>query len=244
MIVYHTKNVRPAIDSRFMIFGERKSGTNYTEILIKRNFGKSYTWPMVWKHWMGFITEPDYSEDDVQNTLAVGVIRDPIDWLSSMRAGPPHAHQMRKAPWPKFLQAEWRSRHDDHRNGKAEFNYEIMEDRDFDTGERYENILKLRSKKLSWLLDPPIPCPYILVRYDDLKSNMQEVMGVICKTFSLTPHSRDWNGNPFFVDIKHDRHYNRPYQPHSHPRPTPEAMDIIRNGLDWDLEAKIGYKMI
>ena len=226
-----------------MIFGERKSGTNYVELLITRNFGKKFAWPMIWKHWVGF-TEPNYSEDDVRNTLAIGVVRNPVDWLSSMRVGPPHAYQVQDAPWPEFLLTEWYSKHDDHRNGKAEFNYEIMEDRDFDTGKRYENILKMRSKKLSWLLDPPIPCPYILIRYEDLKADMRGVLGIISDIFKLKTAQKDWNGNPAFVEIAQDKHYGTIYKPHSHPKPTPEGMQIIRDGLDWDLEAKVGYKMI
>jgi hypothetical protein len=236
-MIHLTKNVRPATDKQFMVFGERNTGTNFLSTLVTQNFQKKYTWPMVWKHWVGFITESDYSPEKIKDMLAIGIIRDPVDWLSSMRMAPPHAPHMAKKDWVYFLQTEWYTRHDDKRNGKAEFNYEIMEDRDFETGKRYENILKLRSKKLSWLLDPPLPCPYILIRYEDLKTNTVEVMRTIGQTFG-------WRMPANFRPVARDMRHGGKYKPRSYPRPTPEAVDIIRSQLDWDLEAKVGYKMI
>ncbi|PNX46814.1 MAG: hypothetical protein BV459_05655 [Thermoplasmata archaeon M11B2D] len=225
-----TKNVRPATDDRFMIFGERNSGTNYIQKLIEKNFCKCFANLIIWKHWMGFVgTQKPY---DSRHVLTVGIIRDPIDWLSSMKACAPHASHMSALEWVDFVQSEWWSIHDN-----PSYGYEIMEDRDFDTKERYANILKLRSKKLSWLLDPPINSPYILVKYENLRFNMPGVMRLIGEIFGLEMPKT-------FINITQDLSRGGEYQEHTYPQPTPEALDIIRSQLDWDLEAQVGYKMI
>lgn len=231
-MIYHTKNVRPATDPRFMIFGERSSGTNYLQKLIERNLKKKFSNLIMWKHWMGFTNGGKEITEDLSRVLTVGIIRGPIDWLASMKSTAPHIRHMTNGGWMKFLQSEWWSKHD-----IPSYGYEVLEDRDFDTRKRYANVLKLRSKKLSWLLDPPLSGPYILIRYEDLKTNAQEVVSTIAQTFSIPM-------DKVFLNERRDVRYGGNYKPHQHPRPPIEALKVIREQLDWGLEAKVGYEMI
>ena len=224
-----TKNVRQVTDERFMVFGERNSGTNYLSNLISSNFGLVDSNLIMWKHWMGF-RNPNANLSVLDNTLAIGIIRDPIDWLSSMKAHAPHASHISNLSWPNFLQSEWWSIHDNR-----DYGYEIMEDRDFDTGQRYQNIMKMRSKKLSWLLNPDIPCPYALVRYEDLLNSYKEVLGIIRDVFQIPQKN-----NPF-TNILKDMKHGGSYKKRTHQKPPKQCFNMILNGLDWTLEETVGY---
>jgi len=224
MIIHHAKNIRPAQDPRFMVFGERNTGTNFLQKLIEVNFEKEFTNLIMWKHWMGFVGQ---KPSDISKVLAVGIIRDPINWLCSMKNSSPHAEHMSDLDWPGFLQNQWWSKHDN-----PDYGYEIMEDRDFETKERYANILKMRSKKLSWILDPPVSCPFILVRYEDLITDMPAVMTLIGQTFSLKMPNT-------FTNVSKDWKHGGEYRPRTYPRPTPDLIPFIREQLDWNLEAKV-----
>ena len=62
----------------FTIYGERCSGTNYLEQIIKLNFDIEVTWKYRWKHFFGL--------DDLLNsddTLFICIIRDPFTWVNS-----------------------------------------------------------------------------------------------------------------------------------------------------------------
>lgn len=226
-MICFTKNVRPAIDSRFMIFGERNSGTNYVQQMIQDNFGLDAANIIIWKHWVGYLNVPN-AKDGTENTLSVGVVRDPIDWLSSMKKYAPHANHLSKKNWIEFLTNEWYSLDDtDHK--------EIMIDRNYHTGQRYKNILELRSNKLRWMLDPDIPGPYILIRYEDMLSNPDEVLSKIAKEFNVNRKTL----NLVEKDVKHGGNYiKRNYR-----RPPEELINTIRDNLDLKLEEKLGYKI-
>ena len=71
--------------TKFTIYGERCSGTNYLEQLITSNFELPVTWQYGWKHFFGF--------SDLQNsddTLFFGIVRSPIEWIDSFFKNPYH----------------------------------------------------------------------------------------------------------------------------------------------------------
>jgi hypothetical protein len=66
---------------KFTIFGERCSGTNYLEELIKTNFNINLTWKYGWKHFFGFYNFQKTQDED--ETLFIGIVRHPIYWINS-----------------------------------------------------------------------------------------------------------------------------------------------------------------
>ena len=64
--------------NKFTIYGERCSGTNYLESLMVNNFDVSITWDYDWKHFFGW-----HSLNNSDDTLFIGIVRNPVDWLNS-----------------------------------------------------------------------------------------------------------------------------------------------------------------
>lgn len=72
--------------TRFQIFGERCSGTNYLEALLKHNFGdECITWDYGWKHWY-----VDYNFVETVDTVFIVIIRNFLDWVRSFYRQPHH----------------------------------------------------------------------------------------------------------------------------------------------------------
>ena len=64
--------------NKFVILGERCSGTNFLEEAITQNFDINYTTEYGNKHFFCF---NNYTNNE--NTLFIGIIRNPIYWLNS-----------------------------------------------------------------------------------------------------------------------------------------------------------------
>jgi len=163
--------------TRFTIYGERCSGTNYLQELIELNFDVETTWDYGWKHFFGF---NDVSRSD--DTLFICIIRDPYTWLNSLYRIPHHiTHQIRGDP-TKFLNNEVFS-YDDHA-GSLDETKEIMTDRHIYTNERYKNIFELRYTKLHYLTKelPAKVKHHIFIQYEDLLYDFKNTMNRIKST--------------------------------------------------------------
>ena len=65
----------------FTIYGERCSGTNFLLHAIEENFNLTFSNDYSWKHFFGHYSfEKNEKEDE---TLFIGIIRHPIEWLDS-----------------------------------------------------------------------------------------------------------------------------------------------------------------
>ena len=73
--------------TRFTIYGERCSGTNYLQELIELNFDVETTWDYGWKHFFGF---NDLLNSD--DTLFICIVRNPIDWINSLYKNKHHLY--------------------------------------------------------------------------------------------------------------------------------------------------------
>ena len=78
--------------------------------------------------------------DDV---LFIGIVRNPYDWLGSFKRQPHHVAPELTKSWESFLLSEFWSTH----NGN-----ELMDDRNYETKNRYKNIFELREQKNKYLL--------------------------------------------------------------------------------------------
>lgn len=160
---------------KFTILGERCSGTNFLESVILEHFKTiSVTWEYGWKHWFDYNSPYLGSED----TLFIGIIRDPIQWLNSLYKTPHHIPNTLNTP-EKFLKNEFYSTH----NHSQEEN---LLDRD-PNGLRFKNIIGMRNCKLKYLskVMPKKVKNYLLIRYEDLMFNYKEVLELISKKLDM-----------------------------------------------------------
>ena len=146
--------------NKVTIYGERCSGTNYLEELIRTNFDVTITWEYGWKHFFGF---NDLSNSD--NTLFIGLIRNPYDWLNSFYRDQYHLPKHFIRNIENFLNNEFYSLDIN--------NNEIMKDRNIYTKERYKNIFEMRYTKIKFLIEdmPLLVKNYILIKYENLLNN-------------------------------------------------------------------------
>jgi len=156
---------------KFTIYGERCSGTNYLERIIRFNFDIKITWEYGWKHFFGF---NDLTNSD--DTLFICIVRNPVDWLNSLYR---ETHQIAlhlRNSVDDFLNKEFYS-FNDAGSGNPDGS-EIMHDRNIYNGERYKNIFEMRHTKIKFCLEdmPNAVKNYIFVRYEDLINDFENTL--------------------------------------------------------------------
>ena len=129
--------------TRFTIYGERCSGTNYLEVLVTTNFDVKLTWDYGWKHFFGF---NDLTDSD--NTLFICIVRNPVSWLNSLYKKRYHLCLPTNLSGRQFLTMPMYSRKQDKWGNPGK---EIMKDRHIRTKQRYNNIFQLRYTKLNFM---------------------------------------------------------------------------------------------
>jgi hypothetical protein len=235
---------------KFTIYGERSSGTNFLEKSIKLNFNLEVTREFGSKHFFCF---DDCCKQPNEDTLFIGIIRNPVYWLNSFIQQPYHVPVQNRS-LKGFLTNEFYSVHDEHTpepfilNGNLFFskktlakNHEInMKDLNYTTGKKYKNIFEMRKYKNSYLMNiMPIKVKnYILINYEDLLYNYEKTLQNIKEKFNLQQK------NSSFIKIKNYKKsstYNFVKQrqillPHN-------LILLIWKNLDIKQEEKLGYKI-
>lgn len=169
---------------RFTIMGERCSGTNYIQKLFLKNvFNADITWNYGWKHWFGFY---DFKNDEYENeTLFIGIIRDPIEWINSLYANKHHI-PTENYDIDNFLFNKWYSID----NEGNEINYEntIYRDINYITNKNFKNIFELRKLKNEYLKSilPNKVHNYVLINYDNFMLHPEKNFNALCDYFSLS----------------------------------------------------------
>ena len=164
----------------FTIYGERCSGTNYIEELILKNFNIELTWKYGFKHFFGF---NDLSNSD--DTLFIGIIRNPYNWLNSFYLVPHHIPKENIKNIDTYLNNEWYSVYNKNDNkwfiDKDIDTNERLFDRNLYTKNRYKNIFDMRYTKIKFLIeDMPYKVKnYIFIKYEDLIDNFENTFNKI-----------------------------------------------------------------
>ena len=158
--------------NKFVILGERCSGTNFLEESISQNFNISYTTEYGNKH---FFCYNNYTNDD--NTIFIGIIRNPIYWLNSFSKELYHIPNINK-PLTNFLFNEFYSvlEVQNVKKNMLDFNSfqnsEIINPKDLNylNGKKYKNIFEMRKLKNYFLMNiiPYKVKNYILINYENL----------------------------------------------------------------------------
>ena len=230
------------------IYGERCSGTNWLEAIIS---GKSYFYNNARKNEKNFFSEGkpafnipvleanpfghkhffgDWYNEDIKtkgdNTLFIGIVRNFYDHSSSLLK---HKHHIPEINYSarNFFNNEWYSIH--HNKKSPKYGKEIIEDRNWFTGERYKNIFELRKNKIEYLLNtmPKIASNYILIKYEDMVENVDEVIESISKQFNLPIINKNF--------VKSQKKQIKPNHLN-------DNLGLINERIDWEIESKLGYQ--
>lgn len=220
---------------RVQIYGERCSGTNYLEDLLKRNLKSAQvTWEFGWKH---FFHGPGVEE--ANDCLFVVIHRNPFDWLRSLHNNPWHAAPpLRSLGFSDFIRAAWWCIYDEHALMEPDhslYGTEIVCERDPQTHERFANVIRLRTAKIrNWESLRDKTRHHVSIKYEDLDLRPGEVIESICRRSGL---KRKW----FFKGAKGYKGGKTKYIPKAYEPIRAEDLDYILHELDVELEQSIGY---
>jgi hypothetical protein len=186
------------------IYGERCTGTNYLENLLTENFDVKITWKYGHKHFFGF---NDLSNTD--DTLFIGIVRNPFDWLNSLYKSPWHIPKKIRKNITSFLNEEFYSVNDLPEIRPITNKKEIMKDRHIYTKKRYKNIFELRYTKLNFLMNdmPKLVKNYIFIRYEDLLENFENTLNKI-RNKDLLVKPTNFPKNIFYYKKNKDKKFN------------------------------------
>jgi len=186
--------------NKFVILGERCTGTNFLEESISQNFDISYTSEYGNKH---FFCNNNYINDE--NTIFIGIIRNPIYWLNSFSKELHHIPNINKS-LNNFLFNEFYSILDiqNVKKNMLDFNSfqnsEIINPKDLNylNGKKYQNIFEMRKLKNYFLMNiiPYKVKNYILINYENLIYNYEDTLNNIQQKFNLIKK------NDTFIKIK------------------------------------------
>ena len=225
---------------KFVILGERCSGTNFLEEAISQNFDISYITEYGNKH---FFCCNNYTSDE--NTIFIGIIRNPIYWLNSFSKELYHIPNINK-PLTNFLFNEFYSVLDiqNAQKNMLDFNSfqnsEIINPKDLNylNGKKYKNIFEMRKLKNYFLMNiiPYKVKNYILINYENLIYNYEDTLNNIQQKFNLVKK------NDTFIKIKkYKKSDTYTYKQQRMITFDNNLLHIIWDNLDIEQENKLGY---
>ena len=221
------------------ILGERVSGTCFVQSLVTSNTRLKMDTSFGHKHFFQDVDK--LFKEDTSHVLFVYVTRDITSWLSSMCNTPYHADlPIRNCKdVSKFIRMEWSCIHDST-SGVSEldktFGTEMMHERDPYTGERFKNVIHMRTSKIDHCMAiGKIVKNFVHVRYEDIRENPEEFVSDLASRFAL------WK-NPKFVPITSMRGKGKaPYVRKEYPPLSEEDVVFIMENVDMVTEASVGY---
>jgi len=183
---------------KFAILGERCSGTNFLEESISSNFNITHTIEHGNKHFFCF---NKYNKVKTDDTLFIGIIRNPIYWLNSFSKELYHVPEINRKSLNNFLFNEFYSVTDEISAANNDnvflmnihpytYKYKYKtnpEDFNYVTGEKYKNIFELRKLKNNYLINimPTKVNNFILINYEDLLYNYDKTLADLKMKFNL-----------------------------------------------------------
>ena len=210
--------------TKFTIYGERCSGTNYLQKLIENNFDVNVTWEYGWKHFFG---SDNLKNSD--NTLFIGITKNPYDWLNSFYRDQHH------------LPPEFKNIHCYLNNefySVDENGIELMNDRSMYTKQRYKNIFDMRQSKLTYLIKdmPSLVKNYILITHEELLYDFKNTMNRIRQKGLPVKKNIPFPLN-YSTDVKTNRHFIKDSKPNH------ISKEQIKGKINMNWEQKLGYKL-
>lgn len=224
----------PAI-SRFQVYGERCSGTNFLIKLMERNVASAaFTEEFGFKHW--FVDKALALPAD---TLGLVIAREPHAWLQSLHEKAwHHPPEIASLPFSDYIRHEWECVWDDHWLGVGpdhpSWLTEMMHERHPGTGARVRDALAMRALKARSFdaLGDRSPA-WAALRTEDLQRDPEGFLsalrawGIECGPYeAITSYKGEGDGD---------------YVPRARPPLSPEDLAFVRERMDRRAEALLGY---
>ena len=212
---------------KFTILGERCSGTNFLEELILANFDIDITWEYGWKHFFGTY---EFNKSENENeTLFIGIVRHPITWLNSFFKIQYHIPNSPK-PIHNFLFDEFYSIDNDN----------VKIDTNIITKKNYKNLFELRFVKNYYLLNsmPNNVQNYILINYENLRDNTENILNLIQSRFNLTKKFKQYKNIKYYKKEK-----NKLYSKKTSINIPPLYQLLCIKYLNKQQEKRLGYNL-
>lgn len=192
----NTKNSEPI--TKLYVIGERCSGTNYINALLKKNFDldtTSFGSPSD-KHFPPWYELPIeyysgdpryYTFEGVDDCLFIVIFRNPYDWVRSFYLTPHQADRsLLRISFSNFIRMPWKFAIEPII--EKEYSFNPYFDRNPIDGSLFENVLKLRTAKIKTMLRIQEKAPNIYyLNYEIARDHSQEVLAEIANLFNLKP---------------------------------------------------------
>lgn len=214
---------------KFIILGERCSGTNYLQNLVQENFNVQHN-KLCHKHFFLHMKPQDF-----KGTKVIMIVRNPKDWLNSFFHTPHHVPKKNSKSWKTFLTANpWRS---------------VKNKKDMDmnprTGIFFSNIFQMRFYKLKYMLflQKKLGNKHvILLKYENVMKNTNLEINKIATTFTwktkndviqqIDYDATKFNNKKQFVTYKKTIYEEMPKNVHN----------FIQKQINWNAEKYMGYE--
>jgi hypothetical protein len=236
--------------TKFAILGERCSGTNFLEESISKNFSIDYTTQYGNKH---FFCYNNYNNSD--DTLFLGIIRNPIYWINSFSVELHHVPEINRNNIQNFLFNEFYSVENEVNTNQPisdtgifklankfyTHKYKLnMRDLNYTTGQKYKNIFELRKVKNNFLMNDMNKKVknYLLINYEDLLYNFNNVLQIISNKFNLKPKLFS-----FLKPVKYKKSDSYNFVKQRQILLSPQVVLSIWKNLDKEQEENLGYIM-
>ena len=237
--------------TRFFIFSERNSGSNYIKSLIKENtYLKINATDYGHKHFLPWLNLPSiiysgpsqyYNFQDNEDCLFIMIFRNPYNWVRSMHKTPWHADSsLKKISFSDFIRKQWKLKDqvtDAFIQKLMVFNPFL--EKDPKDGSYFANVLKLREAKIEnmLLLKDRVKNIYY-INYETVRDHPIKVLKEISKIFNI-------NLTKKFHPITSKKGENqKPYVPSVYSPLSIEDLTFINEQLDPQLEKNIGYELL
>jgi len=220
------------------VIGERSSGTNLADKLIRRCL-KLEPIPVVeWKH--GFPTMTAIPND----TLIVASFRNCMDWARSMHRKPWHATaEVQARGFSEFIRHPWETRAEvKYFKGMvdaAAIDTPIQSDLHPITGKVFENLITLRNAKARAHLGfASRACNFAAIRLEDLHADPKAMIAALASRFDLQVLVDRYDVRRALGSRFHPAVKDRPETPSEL---SEEDRKFILSQIDPELEAELGY---
>jgi hypothetical protein len=215
-----------------------------------QNFNIEYTAKYGNKH---FFCYNNYTNSD--ETLFIGIIRNPIYWINSFSVELHHVPEINRKSIHNFLFNEFFSVEDEVNTNAPILDSGIFKisnkfythkykinnkDLNYTNGQKYKNIFELRKVKNNFLMNEMSKKVknYLLINYEDLLYNFNNVLQTISKQFNLKPKFMT-----FLKPVKYKKSDTYKFVQQRQILLTPKIVLSIWKNLDKEQEEKLGYKM-
>lgn len=215
-----------------MVLSERCSGSHFVQYAITENFNINYLKNHDEnRHFFGHENDT-YTEEEINNTLFVCVVRDSIEWIDSFFKKLHYIPLDNRRNIKDFINNEWYSTYE----SINKIGQEIIEDRNIITKERYKNIFDLRKNKNNYFLNLYNKYKNVLIlKYEDLRDDYENSLNIIKNKYNLQQKNIE-----YLKIIKYKGIYDALYFRKS-VLISDKIKEFIKKNVDIEQEKKLGY---